>query len=264
MSTTNEINTDFVDIQYDGATAVVTLDRPAQRNALSLDGMRELTDVLTTCGANTATRSIILRASGPAFCAGHDLRELVGRTQDEEREIFTACTELMDTVQGLGQPVIAAVHGAATAAGCQLAASCDLVVVARDASFCTPGVRIGLFCSTPMVALSRNIGRKRALEMLLTGEPIDAETAARWGLVNRVVDAGDLYAEAKTLADAIGRFSPLTLAIGKSAFYAQDDKSQDDAYVLMRETMAANAMTHDAQEGMSAFVDKRTPTWRGE
>lgn len=264
MSTTYEATADFIDIEHDGATAVITLDRPAQRNALSLDGMRELTEALATCGARSTTRSVILRANGPAFCAGHDLHELIGRTQDEEREIFTVCTQLMDTIQALGQPVIAAVHGSAMAAGCQLAASCDLVVAARDASFCTPGVRIGLFCSTPMVALSRNIGRKRALEMLLTGQPIDAETAAGWGLVNRVVPVADLYDEAKTLADAIGRFSPLTLAIGKSAFYKQAEQSQDEAYTRMRETMAANAMTHDAQEGISAFVAQRTPTWRGE
>jgi enoyl-CoA hydratase/carnithine racemase len=264
MSTTAAATTDrFVAIERDGDTAVITLDRPQQRNALALDGMRELTRALETCGADSDIHSIILQANGPAFSAGHNLRELIGRTQDEEREIFNVCTRLMNTIQEIGQPVIAAVHGAAAAAGCQLAASCDLVVAASDASFCTPGVRIGLFCSTPMVALSRNIGRKRAMEMLLTGEPIAAETAAQWGLVNRIVPVADLYREAKALADQIGRFSPLTLAIGKSAFYKQDDKSQNEAYELMGETMAVNAMTCDAQEGMTAFVEKREPTWRG-
>jgi enoyl-CoA hydratase/carnithine racemase len=206
----------------------------------------------------------VLRASGPAFSAGHDLKELLDRSLDEEREIFDVCTRMMQTVQGIPQPVIAAVQGIATAAGCQLVATCDLAVASEVARFATPGVKIGLFCSTPMVALSRNIGRKRALEMLLSGRPIDAATAADWGLVNRVVPAAELDEAALELAHEVASASPLTLRIGKQAFYRQIDVGQHEAYELMSQTMAENAMTGDAQEGMSAFLDKRQPTWRGE
>jgi enoyl-CoA hydratase/carnithine racemase len=170
----------------------------------------------------------------------------------------------MQTIQEVPQPVIAAVQGMATAAGCQLVATCDLAVASETARFATPGVKIGLFCSTPMVALSRNIGRKRALEMLLTGKPVDARTAAEWGLVNRVVAAGELDTAALELAHQVASASPLILRIGKQAFYRQIDVAQDEAYDMMSETMAANAMTSDAQEGMSAFLQKRPPTWRGE
>ncbi len=243
---------------------LVTLNRPEQRNALSTPLMQELTEELERQSARPEVRVVILRANGPAFSAGHDLKELVDRTLEEEQEVFEVCTRMMGKVQHIPQPVIAAVQGIASAAGCQLVASCDLAIAAEEARFATPGVKIGLFCSTPMVALSRNIGRKRALEMLLTGLPIDARTAAEWGLVNRVVPAEQLDAAALELANQIAGSSPLTLRIGKQAFYRQIEVSQDEAYGLMSQTMAENAMTCDAQEGMSAFLQKRRPTWRGE
>jgi len=188
----------------------------------------------------------------------------MGRSLEDEREIFEVCTEMMDAVQAIAQPVVAAVQGPAIAAGCQLAASCDLVVASSTAVFGTPGVRIGLFCSTPMVALSRAVGRKRAMQMLLTGDTIDAATAAEWGLVNIVVAPDQLDARTDELAARIAESSPLTLAIGKQAFYRQVDVPQDEAYELMAETMADNAVTCDAQEGMSAFLAKRKPKWTGK
>ena len=241
----------------------ITLNRPEQRNALSTPLMEELTEELERQSARPEVRVIILRATGPAFSAGHDLKELVDRTIEEEKAIFDTCTRMMETIQRIPQPVIASVQGIATAAGCQLVATCDLAIASDKARFATPGVKIGLFCSTPMVAVSRNIGRKRALEMLLTGRPIDAPTAADWGLVNRVVAPDDLDAAALELANQVASASPLTLRIGKRAFYAQIDEGQDEAYVLMSRTMAENAMTCDAQEGMSAFLQKREPTWTG-
>ncbi len=243
---------------------LVTLNRPEQRNALSTPLMRELTEELERQSARPEVRVVVLRANGPAFSAGHDLKELVDRTLEEEQEVFDVCTRMMDTVQRIPQPVIAAVQGIATAAGCQLVATCDLAVASESARFATPGVKIGLFCSTPMVAVSRNIGRKRALEMLLTGRPIDAHTAADWGLVNSVVPAAELDAAALELAGQVASASPLVLKIGKQAFYRQIDTDQDEAYRLMSRTMAENAMTCDAQEGMTAFLEKRQPTWRGE
>jgi enoyl-CoA hydratase/carnithine racemase len=243
---------------------VVTLNRPEQRNALSTGLMRELTGELERQSARPDVRAIVLRAAGPAFSAGHDLKELVGRTLEDEQAVFDVCTRLMETIQRIPQPVIAAVQGVATAAGCQLVATCDLAIASEAATFATPGVKIGLFCSTPMVAVSRSIGRKRALQMLLTGRPIDAATAAEWGLVNDVVPATDLDRAALELANQVAAASPLTLRIGKHAFYRQIDVDQDTAYELMSRTMAENAMTCDAQEGMSAFLEKRQPTWRGE
>ena len=188
---------------------------------------------------------------------------MLNRSVEQEREIFNTCTELMQTIQQIPQPVIASVHGIATAAGCQLVATCDLAIASENAKFATPGVKIGLFCSTPQVALSRNIGRKRAMEMLLTGRMIDANTAANWGLVNRVVPA-DLDAEVMELAKQIANASPLTLKIGKQSFYRQIDTDQEAAYQLMGEVMATNAMTCDAQEGMTAFLEKRAPVWQGK
>ncbi|HZU18743.1 MAG TPA: enoyl-CoA hydratase [Candidatus Dormibacteraeota bacterium] len=242
---------------------LITLNRPRQRNALSTPLMRELTAELERQSARPEVRAVVLRAEGPAFSAGHDLKELIGRSLEEEQEVFDVCTRMMETIQRIPQPVIAAVQGVATAAGCQLVATCDLAVASEQASFATPGVKIGLFCSTPMVALSRNVGRKRALEMLLTGRPIDARTAAEWGLVNRVVPAAELDAAALELAHQVAAASPLTVKIGKQAFYRQIDVPQEEAYRLMSRTMAENAMTCDAQEGMSAFLEKRQPTWRG-
>jgi enoyl-CoA hydratase/carnithine racemase len=242
----------------------ITLNRPESRNALSTPLMVELTEALRSQSRRDDVRAIVLQANGPAFSAGHDLKELLDRTLEDEQAIFETCTEMMDTIQEIPQPVIAAVQGIATAAGCQLVATCDLAIASEEARFATPGVKIGLFCSTPMVAVSRVVGRKRALEMLLTGRPIDARTAADWGLVNRVVPADQLRAAALELAHQVAAASSLTLRIGKQAFYRQIDLPQDDAYGEMSRTMAENAMTCDAQEGMSAFLEKRQPTWRGE
>jgi enoyl-CoA hydratase/carnithine racemase len=243
---------------------VITLNRPEARNALSLAMMRDLIDELDRQSRRPEVRSIVLAAEGPAFSSGHNLRELVDRTHEDQQRTFDVCCDLMQTVQRVPQPVIAAVQGIATAAGCQLVATCDLAVAADSATFATPGVRIGLFCSTPMVAVSRSIGRKRALEMLLTGRPIDAGTAAAWGLVNSVVPAEQVLDAALSLAHQVASASPLTVRIGKEAFYRQIDEPQDRAYELMSTTMAANAMTGDAQEGIAAFLAKREPTWRGE
>jgi enoyl-CoA hydratase/carnithine racemase len=249
--------------EIEGATAIVTLHRPERRNALSVELMRELIDSLDEVGRHPQVRAVILAASGTVFSSGHDLSEMTGRNIAEYREIFDVCTQLMTKVQSIPQPVIAEVQGVATAAGCQLAATCDLAVASESARFGTPGVRIGLFCSTPMVALSRAIGRKRALEMLLTGELIDARTAADWGLVNRVVAAPELRAETLRLAGKIAEASSLTVAIGKQAFYAQIDLDQSKAYAYTKEVMAMNNLAGDAQEGITAFLEKRPACWKG-
>jgi enoyl-CoA hydratase/carnithine racemase len=246
-----------------GPIATITLNRPERRNALSLALMTELIDCLTTIGGARETRAVILAGNGPAFCAGHDLSEMIDRDINAYRQLFDVCAQLMQTVQAIPQPVIARVHGIATAAGCQLVATCDLALAADTARFATPGVKIGLFCTTPMVALSRAVGRKRAMEMLLTGEMIDAPTAAEWGLINRVVPAATLDTETRALAEKVAAASSLTVAIGKQAFYAQIDLDQPKAYAYAKEVMSMNALAADAQEGMSAFVEKRTPCWVG-
>jgi enoyl-CoA hydratase/carnithine racemase len=249
--------------ETEGCVAVVTLNRPNRRNALSLELMRELLDCLGRIGEERRLRAVILAAAGKVYSSGHDLTELVGRDINDYRRIFDVCAELMTKIQSIPQPVIAEVQGPATAAGCQLVATCDLAVAAEDAWFATPGVKIGLFCTTPMVALSRAVGRKRALQMLLTGDPIDAETAAEYGLVNSVVPAGELRAETRKLAGSIVEASPITLAIGKQAFYAQIDLDQAKAYAYAKEIMSMNSMAVDAQEGISAFLGKRTACWTG-
>jgi enoyl-CoA hydratase/carnithine racemase len=249
--------------ETEGCVAVVTLNRPNRRNALSLELMRELLDCLGRIGEERRLRVVILAAAGKVYSSGHDLTELVGRDINDYRQIFDVCAELMTKIQSIPQPVIAEVQGPATAAGCQLVATCDLAVAAEDAWFATPGVKIGLFCTTPMVALSRAVGRKRALQMLLTGDPIDAETAAEYGLVNSVVPAGELRAETRKLAGRIVEASPVTLAIGKQAFYAQIDLDQPKAYAYAKEIMSMNSMAVDAQEGISAFLGKRTACWTG-
>jgi enoyl-CoA hydratase/carnithine racemase len=250
-------------IARSGAATTVVLDRPERRNALSLELMQELTAVLGELGRDQEVRAIVLAGAGPAFSAGHDLSEMVGREPAFYDRLFGVCVELMETIHRVPQPVIARVHGMATAAGCQLVAACDLAVAAESARFATPGVRIGLFCSTPMVPLSRAIGRKRALEMLLTGEPIDAATARDYGLVNRVVPDDELDAAVAALVERIAASSPLTLRIGKEAFYRQVELAEGDAYELTRQVMARNAGADDAQEGMGAFLEKRPPRWTG-
>jgi enoyl-CoA hydratase/carnithine racemase len=249
-------------VDHDAPVAVVTMNRPERRNALSLAHMEELVDALRRIGDDPAVGAVILRGEGPAFCAGHDLGEMIGRDLDEYRQLFAVCTTLMETIQGIPQPVIAEVHGMATAAGCQLVATCDLAVAAEGARFATPGVRIGLFCSTPMVAVSRAVGRKKALEMLLTGDPIDALDAQRSGLVNRVVPLDRLGAETRALAERVAAASHHVVAIGKRAFYEQIDLTQEAAYDHTREVMSANAADADGQEGMTAFLEKRVPVWR--
>jgi len=248
----------------EGNIAVVTLNRPARRNALSLGLMQELIHCLTEIGARREIRAVILAASGKVFSSGHDLSEMVGRDINEYRQLFDVCTELMTKIQSIRQPVIAEVQGIATAAGCQLVATCDLAIASEDAAFATPGVKIGLFCTTPMVALSRAIGRKRALEMLFTGTLVDARTAAEWGLVNRVVPAAQLQAETRQLAARIADASDLVLAIGKQAYYTQIDLDQPKAYAYAKEVMSMNALAADAQEGISAFLGKRAPCWAGK
>ena len=250
-------------VDIDPPAARITLDRPEKRNALSLELMEELVRGLQHLGAEPGVRAIVLQANGPAFSAGHDLGEMIGRDDAFYECLFETCTVLMVTIHRVPQPVIAKVQGMATAAGCQLVAACDLAVASEDARFATPGVKIGLFCSTPMVPISRAVGRKRALELLLTGEPIDARTAADWGLVNRVVAAGELDAAVDALVAAIARSSPLTVSIGKDAFYTQIERDEPGAYEHTKGVMARNAAVNDAQEGMSAFLEKRPPTWTG-
>ena len=247
----------------EGTIALITLNRPQRRNALSLALMQELIDCLGTIGGQRDLRAVILAAAGKVFSSGHDLAEMVGRDINEYRRLFDVCTELMARIQSIPQPVIAEVQGLATAAGCQLVATCDLAIASEEAEFATPGVRIGLFCTTPMVALSRAVGRKRALEMLLTGEPIDAHKAADWGLVNRVVAAGELRAETRKLANRIAEASGLVVALGKQAFYTQIDLDQPKAYAYAKAVMSMNSLAHDAQEGISSFMEKRTPSWTG-
>ena len=244
--------------------ATITLNHPSRRNALSVETMQELIAFLDRASADKDVRVIILAAEGPVFSSGHDMGQMIGQDINRYRQIFDICTELMTRIKTIPQPVIARVQGVATAAGCQLVAACDLAVASQKAMFGTPGVKIGLFCSTPMVELSRAVGRKRALEMLLTGKMIDAQTAAEWGLVNRVVPHDQLEEAARQLACEIATASPLTVALGKQAFYAQIDLDQAKAYAYAKEVMSMNALAQDAQEGMSAFLEKRKPCWTGK
>jgi len=242
--------------------ANLTLNRPDKRNALSLDVMLELLAALEAIGSNRAVRVVVLRGIGPAFSAGHDLREMLDRSVTAYRETFDTCVKLMEKLQSIPQPVIAEIAGIATAAGTQLVATCDLAVASLDATFATPGVKIGLFCTTPMVALTRAIGRKRAMEMLLTGEFIDAPTAAAWGLINRAVPLAELSATVDALAKKICHASSFVVGLGKAAFYAQIDLDQQKAYAYAKEVMSMNALDTDAQEGMAAFIARRSPVWR--
>ena len=249
-------------IEQSGPIGVVTLNRPERRNALSLALMRELIAALDEIGRNREIRAVILAAAGKVFCSGHDLSEMTGRDINEYRLIFDVCTELMTKIQSIPQPVIAEVQGIATAAGCQLVATCDLAVAVEEAAFATPGVKIGLFCTTPMVALTRAIGRKRALQMLLTGEMVCARTAAEWGLINQVVQ--NLRESTLALAQKIAEASTLVVALGKQAYYTQIDLDQPKAYAYAKEVMSMNALAADAQEGIGAFLGKRPPCWQGK
>jgi len=254
---------DFTSLRYETSDGIasITMTRAEKRNALSLETMRELIRAFTDAGSQNANRAIVLRGEGPAFSAGHDLSEMIARDLAEYREIFDTCVELMQLIQRIPVPVIAEVAGIATAAGCQLVATCDLAIASTAARFATPGVKIGLFCTTPMVALTRAIGPKRAMEMLLTGEFIDAATALNWGLVNRVVEPARLHDEVLDLARKLAAPSRRIVGLGKAAFYAQLGLEQSDAYIYAKEVMSQNAVASDAQEGMSAFLHKRAPEW---
>jgi len=251
-------------VNQEGTTAIVTLNRPERRNALSLELMQDLIAALEEIGRNREVRAVILAASGKVFCSGHDLGQMTGRDINEYRRIFDVCSELMQKVQSIPQPVIAEVQGIATAAGCQLVATCDLAIAAEEAAFATPGVKIGLFCTTPMVALTRAIGRKRAMQMLLTGELVPARIAAEWGLINQAVPAGELQSSTRRLAEQVAGASSLVVALGKQAFYTQIDLDQPKAYAYAKEVMSMNALAADAQEGIGAFLGKRAACWSGK
>jgi enoyl-CoA hydratase/carnithine racemase len=242
--------------------AIITLNRPQQLNPLSTALMKELTSELERQSRRPEVRAIVLKGAGRAFSAGHDLKEMMDRSLDEERDIFAVCNTLMATVQAIPVPVIAAPHGIATAAGCQLVATCDLAIASDDCRFATSGVRYGLFCSTPGVAVARNVGRKNALEMLLTGRFVDASTAERWGLINRAVPLERLDAEVMALVHELAQLSRYALAIGKEGFYQQVEEKQSEAYRLMAEAISCNAVAPDGREGMAAFAEKRAPVWQ--
>lgn len=245
-----------------GGIANLRLNRPGARNALSMGLMTALRDELRNIGDDPAVRVVVIAGNGPGFCAGHDLKEIRANPGRQSYEtLFGLCSELMLTIVRLPKPVIAKVHGIATAAGCQLVATCDLAVASNTASFATPGVNIGLFCSTPMVAVSRNVSRKQTMEMLLTGEPIDADTARDYGLINRVVTPQALDQTVEELGRTIVSKSPMSLAIGKEAYYRQLDMGLADAYDYACEVMTRNMMSRDAEEGIDAFIEKRPPRW---
>lgn len=255
-----------VTVASEDGIGTITLANVERRNALSLATMRELLAIFERFASDRTVKVLILRALGPVFSAGHDLREMQCAGDEADvakfREIFDTCVRVMSAMQATPQPIIAEVAGIATAAGCQLVATCDLAIASSMARFATPGVKIGLFCTTPMVALTRSIGRKRAMEMLLTGEFIDAETAARWGLVNRVVPPDSLENETLALARKIVASSAVTIGLGKTAFYAQIDLDQPKAYAYAKEVMTLNAMEADSHEGIAAFLERRAPEWQ--
>lgn len=246
----------------DGAVGFLTLNNPEKVNALSTKMIGEMTDALREAAGDESIKVIVIRAEGKHFCAGHNLEEMVGKGIKDYKTIFDRCTEMMQLIHDMPQPVIAQVQGIATAAGCQLAAWCDLVVAEEGAKFATPGVKIGLFCTTPMVAITRAIGRKAALEMLLTGRYYSAEEAKGLGLINRVVPLADLSAETETLARDIAGASGFALRVGKQGFYAQVDQADADALHYAKNTIAMNCMAEDAQNGIKAFLKKETPEWK--
>ncbi len=250
---------EHIRIEHRSPVTTLTLSRPERRNALSLALMTEVYEALGSLPSDSQV--VVLAADGPAFSAGHDLGEMVDRDPGFYAELFDVCTRMMERIHHVPQPVIAKVHGVATAAGCQLVASCDLAVATDTATFATPGVKIGLFCSTPMVPISRAVGRKRAMEMLLTGEPITATTALDWGLVNRVVSAAELDSEIERLIGQIVRYSATVIGIGKEAFYSQVELDEHRAYDLAKAVMSSNARLPDAREGIDAFLGKRAANW---
>lgn len=257
----NSVEFQQLRLEYANDIATITLARPDKRNALSADMMSEITAAMRQVGVSQAL-GVVVAADGPVFSAGHNFGDMAGASLAEARRLFLLCTHMMDTIQSIPQPVCAKVHALATAAGCQLVASCDLAVAADTAAFALPGGKGGLFCHTPLVAVARNVGRKRALEMALTGDPIDAHTAAQWGLVNRVVPADDLDATVQDLMRRATRGSAMSKGLGKHGFYAQVDLDQPKAYDYAIELMSSAAVTADAQEGIAAFLEKRHPHFR--
>lgn len=261
---------DMLLVERRGDAALLTLNRPAQRNALSEALLDRLEAAFADITEDPDVAVVVIAGAPPMFCAGHDLREMQAARQSADggradfARIFDTCSRVMQAIVNCPRPVIAAVDGMATAAGCQLVASCDLAVAGAGARFATPGINIGLFCSTPMVALSRSVPAKQAMEMLLTGEPIDADTARQYGLVNRVVADGQALDAALGLADEIAAKSPLVLRTGKEAFYRQREMTLAEAYEYTARVMTENMLFADAEEGIGAFIDKRKPQWRGE
>ncbi len=252
-------------LEKESPVAWLTLNRPEVRNALSLEMIREISEALDLVGADKTISVVVLRGNGPGFSAGHDLREVIRGHEnvEEAREIFTACSKMMLKIHELPQPVIAQVHGVATAAGCQLVAACDLAIAETGAKFATPGVKIGVFCTTPMVPLVRLIGRRRAMEMLLSGRFISAQQALEFGLINRVVEPETLDAQTRTWAMELAGASPFVLALGKRAFYSQIELDERSAYDYAKEIISMNCLAEDAFEGMSGFLEKRKPQWKG-
>ena len=256
--------------RIDGAVATLTLNRPRQRNCLSEALLQDITGAINDLAQDAAIKAIVIAANGPAFCSGHDLKELNARRADDDKgrdyfkHIMRLCSTMMQAIVTCPKPVIARVHGLATAAGCQLVASCDLAVAADTAHFATPGVNIGLFCSTPMVALSRNVSRKHAMEMLLLGDMISAQQAEQWGLVNRAVPEDQLDGAVAGFTDILAQKSSQTMAIGKGAFYDQLDMGLADAYDYASDVMVRNMLAADAVEGIGAFLEKRDPVWQGD
>jgi enoyl-CoA hydratase/carnithine racemase len=270
VPTVGDASQPVVLVGKNGAVATLTLNRPAARNALSLEMIAAIKSCVDELSADPTVSVVILAGSGPGFCAGHDLKELTGRRADSDRgrdffrETMLRCAEMMQSIVQSPKPFIAAVHGIATAAGCQLVATCDLAVASDQAKFATPGVNIGLFCSSPMVALSRNVSRKQAMEMLLLGDMLGAEEAKSYGLLNRVVPAERLMDEANAMASQIAAKSPLTVAIGKEAFYRQIELNLAEAYDYAADVMVRNMLARDAEEGINAFIEKREPKWEGQ
>jgi len=248
----------YLDVTRDGSVVTITLDRPEKRNTLALDVMHEVTAALREVAASDAL-GVIIAANGPVFSAGHDFGDMAGASLLDAQRLLDACTEMMNTVQQIPQVVIARVHALATAAGCQLVASCDLAIAAESAAFALPGGKGGLYCHTPLVAVSRQIGRKRALEMSMTGDPVDAKTAADWGLINHAVPDDELDAAVADLMRRATRGSASSKAQGKRSFYAQVDLDQPKAYAYAMEVMAAGVVTPDGQEGIASFLEKRKP-----
>jgi enoyl-CoA hydratase/carnithine racemase len=257
------MNYDDLKFDSEGGIGIITLNRPEKRNALSLELLQELSALLTSISQDRETRVVIIKGEGKVFCAGHDISQLINHEMTFYKAIFDTCVEVMEKIQHLPQPVIAQVHGVATAAGCQLVAACDLAVAEEDTLFGTPGVKVGLFCTTPAVPLVRAIGRKRALEMLFTGRMISAYVALQYGLINKVVPGDQLTAETTALAQHIAEASPLTLGMGKAAFYTQVNLADSQAYDYAKQAIVNNLFAEDAQEGLSAFLEKRKPAWKG-